>query len=99
MPSSSRINHNGNSIDLSIWSVSAPNTIEFEENNIRKVNFALTIPNPNLDCSYVVLNFWPNLSLFDFCSYKIVLTKKLKRVVSIGQSEVHISGYADVGIF
>ena len=26
------------------------------------------IPNPSLDCSYVVLNFWPNLSL-------VVLTK------------------------
>ena len=39
---------------------------DFEENNIillRKVNFALMIPNPSLDCSYVVLNFWANLSL------------------------------------
>ena len=37
-----------------------------EENNIillRKVNFAFMIPNPSLDCSYVVLNFRPNLSL------------------------------------
>ena len=41
-------------------------TVEFEQNNIillRKVNFALMIPNPNLDCSYVVLIFWSNLSL------------------------------------
>ena len=30
---------------------------------LRKVNFALMIPNPNLDCSYVVFSFWPNLSL------------------------------------
>ena len=40
--------------------------IEFEENNsilLRKVNFAFMIANPSLDCSYVVLNFWPNLSL------------------------------------
>ena len=41
-------------------------TVEFEENNkvlLRKVNFAFMIPNPSLDCSYAVLNFWPNLSL------------------------------------
>ena len=41
-------------------------TVEFEENNIillRKVNFASMIPNPCLDCSYVVLNFWPYLNL------------------------------------
>ena len=48
-------------------------TVEFEENNIillRKVNFAFMIPNPSLDCSYV-LNFWPNLSLVLInCSYK-----------------------------
>ena len=32
---------------------------------LRKVNFAsmTMIPNPSLDCSCVVLNFWPNLSL------------------------------------
>ena len=39
--------------------------VEFEKNNrilLRKVNFAFMIPNPSLDCSYVVLNFWPNLS-------------------------------------
>ena len=43
-----------------------PDTVEFEENNrilLRKANFAFMIPNPCLDCSYVVLNFWPNLSL------------------------------------
>ena len=35
-------------------------TVEFEENNkilLRKVNFDFMIPNPSLDCSYVVLNF------------------------------------------
>ena len=45
--------------------ISTPDTVEFEENNgilIRKVNFAFMITNPSLDCSYVVLNFWPNLS-------------------------------------
>ena len=50
-------------------------TAEFEENNIillRKANFAFMIPNPSLDCSYVVLNFWANLN-------PVVLTKK-KRV-------------------
>ena len=30
---------------------------------LRKVNFAFTIPNPSLGCSYIVLNVWPNLSL------------------------------------
>ena len=47
-------------------SSSSLDTVEFEENNrilLRKVNFAFMIPNPSLDCSYVVLNFWPNLSL------------------------------------
>ena len=42
--------------------------VEFEENNrilLRKVNFALMIPNPSLDCSYIFLNFWANLSLVD----------------------------------
>ena len=41
-------------------------TVEFEENNrilLRKVNFAFMISNPILACSYVILNFWPNLSL------------------------------------
>ena len=33
-------------------------TVKFEKNN-----FAFMIPNPSLDCSCVVLNFWPNLSL------------------------------------
>ena len=54
------------SIDLNIWSISTLDTVEFEQNNIillRKVNFAFTIPSPRLDCSHVVLNFWPNLSL------------------------------------
>ena len=40
--------------------------IKLEENNgilLREVNFALMIPNPSLDCSYVVLNFWAHLSL------------------------------------
>ena len=40
--------------------------VEFEENNrilLRKVNFSFAIPNLSLDCSYVVLNSWPNLSL------------------------------------
>ena len=42
-------------------------TVEFKEKKkiilLRKVNFAFMIPNPSLNCSYVVLNFWPNLSL------------------------------------
>ena len=57
--------------DLNIWSISMLDTVEFEENNrilLRKVNFAFVIRNPSLDCSYVVLNFWPNLSF-------VVLTK------------------------
>ena len=52
-----------NSIDLSQHLL---DTVEFEENNVillREINLALMIPNPSLDCSYVVLNFWPNLSL------------------------------------
>ena len=60
------MNRNGNSFDLNIWSISTLDTVEFEQNIIiflREVNFALMIPNPSLDCSYVVLNFWPNLSL------------------------------------
>ena len=40
------------------------------------------ISNPSLDCSYVVLNFWPNLSLV--LMYKIVLVKK--RVIGEGRS-------------
>ena len=54
------------SIDLNIWNISTLDTVEFEENNrilLRKVNFAFKIPNPSPDCSYVVLKFWPNLSL------------------------------------
>ena len=43
------------------------NTIEFDENNrilLRQANFAfMIIPNSSLDCSYIVLCFWPNLSL------------------------------------
>ena len=42
---------------------------------LRKANFAFMIQNPSLDCSYVVLNFWANLSLV-VSSYKIVLIKK-----------------------
>ena len=60
------MNRNGYSIDLNMRSISTLGTVEFEENNIislRKVNFAFMIPNPSLDCSYVVLNFWANLSL------------------------------------
>ena len=41
-------------------------TVTFEENSrslLRKVNIAFMIQNPSLDCSYVVLNFWANLSL------------------------------------
>ena len=66
------------SILVNICSISATldtYTVEFEENNVillRKVGFALMIPNPSLDCSYVVLNFWPNLSI-------VILIKK-KRV-------------------
>ena len=55
-----------------MWSISALDTVEFEENNkilLRRVNFALMILNPSLNCSCVVLNFWPNLSL-------VVLIKK-----------------------
>ena len=56
-------------------------TVEFEENDrvlliIRKLNFPFMNPNPSLDCSYVVLNFWSNLSL-------VVLIKK-KRVTKKG---------------
>ena len=58
-------------------------TVEFEENNrilLRKVNFVLMIPNPSLDCSYVVLHFWPNLSLVVLI--KLFLSKN-KRVFSL----------------
>ena len=49
-------------------------TVEFEENDrvlliLRKLNFPFMNPNPSLDYSYVVLNFWSNLSL-------VVLIKK-----------------------
>ena len=42
------------SILVNIFSISTLDTVEFEENNVilwRKVNFALMIPNPSLDCS------------------------------------------------
>ena len=48
---------------------------------LKQVNFVFMIPNPSLDCSYVVLNFWPNLSLV--LIYKIVLVKK--RVIGEGR--------------
>ena len=38
------------------------------------------IPNPSQNCSYVVFNFWANLSLIEH-SYKIVLIKFLKKRV------------------
>ena len=50
--------------------------VEFEENNrilLRKVNFSFAIPNLSLDCSYVVLNSWPNFE--PRCSCEIVLIK------------------------
>ena len=78
----SRINCNGNSIDLNIWSISTLDKVEFgdfEENNrilLRKVNFALMIPNPSLDCSYVVLKFRANLSLVVLIKKKRVSTSK-----------------------
>ena len=52
-------------------------TGEFEVNIIllRKANFPSMIPNPGLDCSYVVFNFWPKL-IEPYCSIKIVLIKK-----------------------
>ena len=62
----SRINRNGNSIDLDVWNIFTLDTIELEENNrilLKKSKLAFIIPNPSLDCSYVVLTFWPNLSL------------------------------------
>ena len=40
---------------------------------LRKVNFAFVIPNPILNCSYVVLNFWTNLNLV---LMKLFLLKK-----------------------
>ena len=60
LSSSSLINANGNSINLNIWSISTLDiyAVEFEQNNtilLGKVNFAFMIPNPSLDCSYVVL--------------------------------------------
>ena len=60
-----------------VGSISTLDAVEFEENNrilLRKLNFAFMIPNPRLDCSYVVLNF---LAKFEpRCSYKIVVIKK-----------------------
>ena len=53
------------SILVNICSISTLDTVEVEENNVillSKVNFALMIPNPSLDYSYVFLNFWPNFS-------------------------------------
>ena len=61
----------------SSWSISTLDTVEFEENNrilLRKVNFAFMIPNPSLDCSYVVFKVLGKLE--PRCSYKIVLIKK-----------------------
>ena len=52
------------------------------------------IPNPSLDCSYAVLNFWPNLSLVVLIM-KIVLMKK-KRVIQDHLDELnrcHISDF------
>ena len=50
-------------------------TVEFEDNKrilLRKVNFAFMIPNPSLDCSYVILGkFEPR------CSYKKCFYKKI----------------------
>ena len=66
LSSSSQINSNGNSPHLNIWNIPTIDTVEFEENNrnlLRIVNFAFMILNPILDYSYVVLNFWANLSL------------------------------------
>ena len=63
--SSSQINSNGNSTHLNVWNIPTIDTVEFEENNrnlLRIVNFAFMILNPVLDYSYVVLNFWANLS-------------------------------------
>ena len=52
---------------MEIQSISASVVFQYlKQNNrilLRKVNFAFMIPNPSLHCSYVVLNFWPNLSL------------------------------------
>ena len=48
--------------------------IEFYNRTLlRKMNFAFLIPNPRLDCSYVVLNFLAKSG--PRCSYKIVLIK------------------------
>ena len=63
---SSRINRNGNLINLNVWSILTLDKIEFEKNNImslKKKKFAFIIPNPSLDCFLLVLNFWSNLSL------------------------------------
>ena len=61
-------------------------SIQFEDNNkilLRKVKFAFMIPNPSrLDCSDVVLNFWPNLSLAVLI--KLFLQKKKRAVDVVG---------------
>ena len=50
--------------------MSTLDTVEFEDFIL---NFM--IPNPSLECSYVVLSFWPNS--YEPCySYKNVLIKK-----------------------
>ena len=70
------------SILVNICSISTLDTVEFEENNViilRKVNFALMIPNPSLDCSYVVLSFWPNLSLVLKKLFWLIKTKACRR--------------------
>ena len=57
-------------------------TVEFKENNgslLRKVNFPFMIPNPSLNCFFVVLNFWPYLSL-------VVLIKKACLTIIIAGS-------------
>ena len=41
------------------------------------------IPNPSLDCSYAVLNFWPNLSLVVLIKLYFVKKKKEKRVAGL----------------
>ena len=56
-------------------------TVEFKENNrilLRKVNFAFMIPNPSLDCSYVVLNFWPSVSAGFETRYRALIRRLCK---------------------
>ena len=65
-------------------------TIEFEGNNrilLRKVNFVFMIPNPSLEFSYIVLNFWPNLSLIVLI--KLFLLKN-QRNLAAGGNPVHV---------